>query len=262
MNSQPVQLSPDINNKLLSISKHINLDKLFEEIVNLINNDDRTLKYCKEKYSRLYNFFVEKQTFPKYNLDKLFNVIVNTLMYMDIIAEDYESLIYELIAMNCDVMDKQNKRNLSFYQNKYKYLYVSFNYLFELVFDKYFIDGINFNSTKIMLDVLDIQEYYNKWKTQRLNITKPQFEKNMKEKHMYLYTVSSTIFTKAVNGGFAKTEDIETLEYIFSKASNIKNGKISQSDADKEVGAKFGNIYLPKPNNNNDNNSDDNINLD
>ncbi len=243
--NQNVELSPEVSNKLVALSKNINLDKLFEEIIEMLNKSTTaTISYCNEKMPTLYGF-LKKETLPEYNLDKLFNIIVNTFVYGNITKDDYETFIYEIMAMSKDITATV-KKPLSYYQNKYKYLYISYNYIFELIIDKYFIDGINFNSTKIMLDVIDIQENYNVWKTKRLNISPKQFEENMKEKHMYLYTAANTIFKKAIGGGFSKTEDIETLEYIFNKAKKIKKGVISQSDADKEIGAKFGDKYLPK----------------
>ena len=95
---------------------------------------------------------------------------------------------------------------------------------------------------KVLKSVKDITKKYGQFisKKNYKDLSEEQFKEAMAKEHDYLFTNNIIIFNKAVAGEL----DLTVFSYMINKAKDIKKNKISNFDADKDVGQKLVDTFI------------------
>ena len=97
------------------------------------------------------------------------------------------------------------------------------------------------NPTQINDEVLSLMTDTRMWIAKReiTHITKEQFVEEMKSKYDYLYTNSSTLFERCIEGDL----NMEQFKYMISMLEKVNAGKDYQK-VSQEVGQKLVDVYV------------------
>jgi hypothetical protein len=100
---------------------------------------------------------------------------------------------------------------------------------------------MSINTTQVREEVLGLMSDTRSWIAKRgiTNISKEQFKAEMIMKYEYLYTNSSTLFDRCIEGDL----NMEQFNYMISMLEKLNTGKDYQQ-VSTEVGQKLVDVYV------------------
>ena len=100
---------------------------------------------------------------------------------------------------------------------------------------------MSLNPVQIKKEVLDLMSDTRIWHSQRefKNINREVFIEQMKQKYIYLYQNSSTLFDRCIEGDL----NMEQFNFMITMLEKVNDGKDYQQ-ASTEVGQKLVDVYV------------------